>query len=112
MSGKPKVPVFPRDDEGMRRVLAHHAQTAPMAELIEWSTQAHRGTKLAPDNRAGKVGAKTQHIRDLVDAHRKLAFKPAELREHADEKILRKMSPETFGARVSEARKFHGIAKP
>jgi hypothetical protein len=112
MSSKPKSPVFPKDDEGMRRVFVNWAQTTPVDTVVETFNKTHRGAKFAPDNRVNKVGAATKHIRALVVAHRDLAFKPKKLRAHADEKILKGMDPGTFGNRVREAREFHGIAKP
>jgi hypothetical protein len=116
MSGKrPKPPDFLKadpDSEGLRRVYVNWAQTAPVDAVIETFSRAHRGGKLAPNNRAGKVGRETEHIRALVAAHPNLAFKPKKLRAHGDGKILKNMDEGTFGNRVRDARKFHGIAKP
>ena len=72
-----------------------------------------RAAVFAPDNRTNKPGPETLHIREIVAAHPEVARKPTKLRElYADEKILGGMGKGTFGNRVRDACRFHGIGKP
>lgn len=60
------------DDNGMRRALVHHAQTAPVSELVQWSVKAHRGAKLTGGKRgreATKLEPIRAYLRDLHEQH-------------------------------------------
>ncbi len=60
------------DGNGMRRAFVHRAQTAPVAELVEWSVKAHRGAKLTggkPGRKAAKLEPIRAYLRDLHEQH-------------------------------------------
>ena len=67
----PKKPVFPKDDDGLRRVFVHYAQTAPLADQIKWGIKAHRGAKLpagrsSPNKKTAKLEASFDKLVKLV----------------------------------------------
>lgn len=102
-----------------------HEQAIEVAKLIDGNLREYQKiarerddarARAAPfdhSKRTRKPGAKMQRILDIVAAHPELAFKPAALwKMHSKEKLFKDMGKNTFGARVSEARKTHGMRKP
>ncbi|HWJ36389.1 MAG TPA: hypothetical protein VNR70_14050 [Steroidobacteraceae bacterium] len=74
MSGKPKAPVFPKDEEGVRRTIVNWAQTTPADKLVEAGNVMQRGTKMKrPSGHTPAV----QAVHDVVAANRDML--PAEL---------------------------------